>query len=107
MLATSLAVIASRPAVFAVGASVAVVGQDSGDLPGRGAATGIDDHQQFHQVVVDGAAGGLHQVDIGTPDRLLDLDVQLAIGKALAQHRAQIHAQVTRHLLSQSRVSAA
>jgi len=35
------------------------------------------------------------------------LDVQLAIGKALAQHRAQIHAQVTRYLLSQSRVSAA
>ena len=68
MLATSLAAMGTReergPAVLA---GVAEIGNGGGDAAGRGALRGIDDDQQFHQVVVAGALVDCMDENVAAP----------------------------------------
>ena len=89
------------PSGLAVGPGVAVVGHHRGDLARRGAFAGIHHDQQLHQVIVHRSTGGLDQEDIAASDRFLDLDIQLAIGKALDHPGAIGHAQVGANFLGQ------
>ena len=92
---------------FAISAGVAVVRDHSGDLPCRGSAAGIHHDQQLHQVVIDRSAGGLHQEHIAAADGFLDLDIELAISKSLADPGTDGNAEITSDFLSQSGVGIA
>src|SRR5574337_809500 len=60
---------------------IAIVRHDGCDPPSRRSLQGVDDHQQFHQVLVDGPARRLNHEDIGAPDILENLDQDLVVGK--------------------------
>ncbi len=92
---------------FAISAGIAVVRQHGCNLPRRGPPTGIYHHQQFHEVIVNGTAGGLNQINISTANRFLNLNVEFAIGKALKHMRPEIHTQVAGDLRSQGHVGRA
>ena len=62
---------------------VAEVGDDRRDAPGRGAAAGVDHHQQLHQIVVDGLADRLDQEHVAAAHRLVEGAGDFAVGKAL------------------------
>ena len=83
-------------------AGVAVVGNDGGDAAGGSALEGIDHDEQLHQIIIDGAAGGLDNEHIGAADRFLDGDGDFAIGKradgAAAQRQAHGGGDVLRQL---------
>ena len=87
---------------LAVLPGVAEIWNHGNDRAGGGALERIDHDQQFHQVVIDRRAGGLHDEAIHTPDVLLDLDVDLAIGEAghvgIAERRLDIAADRLREL---------
>jgi hypothetical protein len=68
--------------VLAVLARVAVVGDHRGDALRARAAKAVDEHQELHQVVVDGLAGREHDIDIAAAHILVDLDDRLAVGEA-------------------------
>ena len=68
---------------LAILAGIAKIGNDGGDPPGRGAAAGVGHHQQLHQTVVYGLAGGLHQEHVGSSDSLIQGNGDLAVGKGL------------------------
>ena len=70
-------------AVFAILAGVAVVGHHHRDPGRRGPLERIDHHQQLHQVLVHRIAGGLHHENIHAAHVLKQLEVDLAVGKAL------------------------
>jgi len=67
--------------VFAVLAGVAVEGDDGGDARGGGAARGVDHDEEFHQVMVRGGAGGLHEVDVLAAHVFVDFHEGLAVGE--------------------------
>ena len=67
-------------------AGVAEVGDDRVDAPGRGPPQRVHQHQQLHQVVVDGRTGRLDDEAVGAAHRLLERDARLAIGEL--RHRA-------------------
>jgi len=46
-------------------------------------ASSIDHDEQHHQIIIDGAAGGLDNEHIGAADRFLDGDGDFAIGTVL------------------------
>jgi hypothetical protein len=56
-----------------------------------GTATGIAHKQQLQEMLIDGRASRLNDIDIGTADAFLELNVQLAVGKTLEQRSATLH----------------
>jgi len=58
----------------AILAGIAKVGDHGGDARGRGAAQGIDNKHQFHQVFVGGRAGGLNNKNIVAAHVLADFN---------------------------------
>ncbi len=99
-LATSLAVIGTRPDVLAVLAGVAVVGQHGGDAGGAGPLEAVQHDQQFHQVLVDRRAGRLDDEDVAAAHVLLDADRDFAVGEVvegdLAERRRRGHGRSSR-----------
>ena len=67
----------------------------------------VDHHQQLHQVLVDGRAGGLDDEDVLAADVLVDLHVHLAVREARDVGVAQAHVQVLGDLLGQGPVRVA
>ena len=67
----------------------------------------IDHDQQLHQEFVGRRTGGLHDEDVARPHVLLDLDVDLAVGKARDLGFAELDAQGRRDLARQQRVGIA
>src|SRR4029079_6246612 len=59
---------------FAVLPGIAEIGDHRRDALGRGAAQGIDDYEELHQVVVGGVAGRLDDEDVLTADVFHHLD---------------------------------
>ena len=60
---------------------IAVIGDNGGDACGGSAAQGVGHHDQFHQVVVGGVAGGLDDENIVAPHIFVDLDGGFAIAE--------------------------
>src|SRR5665213_1265609 len=60
---------------------IAVIGHHGGDPAGRRAAQRVQDDEQLHQVLVHRRAGGLDHKHVVAPHRVLDLDVDLAVGE--------------------------
>ena len=87
--------------VLAILPGIAVVGNDGGDSLGAGPFETVDDHQQFHQTVVDRRTGGLHQKDVAAADILFDLAVDFAIGKVADRDRSDGQAQIAADLSRQ------
>ena len=69
---------------------VAEIGDHGGDPAGGCAAQGVDHHQQLHQVVVDGFAGGLNHEHVAAADSLIQRNGNLAVGEALDLRLAQL-----------------
>ncbi len=69
------------PADLPVLAGIAEIGGDGGDPAGRRALERIDNHQQFHEVVVGGIAGRLDHEDVLAADVLVDGDPGLVVGE--------------------------
>ena len=68
---------------LAVLPSIAVVGDHRGDAPGRGAAQSVDDHKQFHHMVVGRGRGRLDDETVLAADVLENLDEHFLVGEAL------------------------
>ena len=66
---------------LAVLPGIAKIGDDRRNPPRRGAAHGVNHDQQFHQVVVNGVAGGLYDENILAADGLIYRNGALAVGK--------------------------
>ena len=94
-------------AVLAILAGVAVVGHHHRDPGRRGPLERIDHHQKLHQVLVHRIAGGLHHKDIHAAHVLQQLEVDLAVGKALDLGLAHLDADVAADLLGQRPVGRA
>ena len=62
---------------------IAEIRDDGGNTAGRGAAQRVDHHQQLHQVVIDGLAGGLDYEHVAAADGLVQGDGDLAVSEAL------------------------
>ena len=62
-------------------AGVAKVGDDGSDTAGGRTTAGVDHHQQLHEIVIDGFAGGLDEEHVGTADGFLQGDGSLSVGK--------------------------
>ena len=92
---------------LAIRSGVAVVRHHRGDLPCGGPSAGIHHDQQLHQVIVHRCAGGLDQEHVAATDRLLDLHVELTVGKTLADAGTIRHPEISGNLLGQSRVRGA
>ena len=91
----------------AILAGVAEIGNHGGDALGRRALEGVGHHQQFHQAVVGGSAGGLQDEHFPRPYVLLDLDRDLAVGETTDEGMPEPDAQLLHHLLCQRRVGVA
>src|SRR5437899_1067528 len=63
-------------------AGVAVVRDDRGDSPGRGPAKRVEDDEELHQVLVHRRRRRLDDEHVVAAHRVLDLDVDLAVGEA-------------------------
>ena len=94
-------------AVLAILAGVSVIRNDHRDAGRGGALECVDHDQQFHQVLVDGIAGGLHDEDVDAADILEQLEVDFAIGKALQLGLAHRDADVAADLFGQRPVGRA
>ena len=92
---------------LAVLSGVAVVGDDDGDAAGTGTVQGGDHEEELHEVVVDGRAGGLDDVDVLASDVLVDHDVDLTIGESADSGLAQVDAQDLGHLEGKAHVAIA
>ena len=66
---------------LAVLAGVTEIGDHRRNAPGGCAAHGVNHDQQFHQVVVHGVAGGLHDENVFPADRFIHRDGAFAVGK--------------------------
>src|SRR5690606_10616044 len=62
-------------------ASVTEVGDHGGDAGCRCATQGVDHHQQFHEVVVGGCAGGLHHENVAPAHVLVQFHGDLAVAE--------------------------
>jgi hypothetical protein len=65
--------------VLFVHARVGIARDDGGDAACRGALARGDEDEEFHEVVVDVATGGLEDKDVLVADRLENFDVDLPI----------------------------
>ena len=88
-------------------AGVAEVGDHRCHPARRGPLHGVNHDQQFHQVVVDRAAGGLNQKHIGAPVRLVDGGVDLAVGEMPDLRSAQLNADELADVLCQPHIGVA
>ena len=95
---------AARPAILT---RVTEVGDDGGHAPGAGALEGIEQHQQFHDVLVGRRAGWLDDEDIAAADVLENFDLDFAVRKAAEMHLAERHVQVVGDVVGQRRIGAA
>ena len=73
--------------VLAILPGVPEIGQDRGHPRGAGPLATVDHDQQFHQVLVHGRTGRLHQIDVAAADVLLDLAGDLAVRKIAEDDR--------------------
>ena len=103
MLAISLALIATAGLVLAILAGIPEVGNDRGDPRRAGPLGGIHEQQQLEDVFRR-RIGRLDDEDIAAADVLVDLDEDLAVGKPLERHLAQLGIQVLRHFLGERAV---
>ena len=74
--------------VFSVLAGIAKVGNHRGDPLGAGAKARVNQDQQFHQRVVHGRAGRLHQKYVSAAD-VFDFAVNLTVGEGGELHFPQ------------------
>mmetsp|Transcript_13258 Transcript_13258/g.25410 ORF Transcript_13258/g.25410 Transcript_13258/m.25410 type:complete len:367 (-) Transcript_13258:68-1168(-) len=88
----------------AVGARVSKVWNHGGDVASGSPSAGVNHHQQLHEVVVGGGAGGLNQEHIAAANGLLQLHVHLSIRKALDVDFAQVKPEVHGDVLGELRV---
>ena len=65
-----------------------------GDALRRPEARRLDHLQELHQVLVDRAASGLDEEDVGAADRLVVADVGLAVGELARRDGAELDAEV-------------
>ena len=93
--------------VLAVLPRVPVVRDHGGDPLGAGAVGGVDEQEQFHQVVVLRPAGGLDDEDVAAAHVLVDLDERLAVGEPRQKRLAEGLVQVPGDGLGQGAVGAA
>ena len=73
-----------------ISSRIAKIGDDSCDGSRGRPLASIDHDEQLHEVVIDRWAGGLDQEDIATSDGFTNLDIYLAIGKALRLDLSQL-----------------
>ena len=92
---------------LAVLTSIAKVGDNSGDTASTGATHRINHNEQFHQIVVDGIAGGLHDEHIGATHRLINRSGNLAICKVTNFSIAQLNTNQITNVLCQTGVGIA
>jgi hypothetical protein len=75
-------------------ARVAEVRHDGRNPLGARPRATVDHDQQFHQVLVDRRAGGLHDEDVAAAHILVDLALDLPVGEAFDTRAAQREAEV-------------
>ncbi len=79
---------------FSVLAGIAEIRDYRVDAAGGGTLQRVDHNQQFHQIVIDRIAGGLHDENVGAADGFLKRNRNLSIRKmpdrALAERDADI-----------------
>ncbi len=93
--------------VFPVLPGVAVVRKDRRDAAGRGALECVEHDQQLHQIVVHRRRRRLHDEDVGAADVLVDLDVVLAVRKAVERDSARLDPEQRTDLLGKRRMRSA
>ena len=76
--------------VLAVLARVTVIGDDSDNLARGGSAQGVDDDEEFHQVIVHRWTGRLDDKDVGSSDRLANPHPDLSVIEPLDRGIAQL-----------------
>ena len=92
---------------LAVLPGVAEIGNHGGDTAGAGPLAGVDHHQQLHQPVVDGLAGGVDEEHVAAADALIQGYGGLAVGEGLHLCLAQLDADNLADLLCQRGVGVA
>ena len=92
---------------LAILTGIAEIGHNGSDAVGRGTTAGVDHNQQLHEVVVDGAAGGLDQEHVAAADRLAEVDGNFAVGELLAGDVAQFKTHCIGDALGQSGIGIA
>ena len=75
-----------------------------GDPRRAGPLGGVHEEQQLHHVLRR-RVGGLDDVDIPPAHVLVDLDEDLAVGKALDGHLAERLAEMLRHFFGEGRLA--
>ncbi len=55
-------------------------------------------------MIIDGMAGGLHEIDISSPHRFLNLNIEFAVCEAFIDDGTQIAVQVASNLLRKGRI---
>ena len=84
-------------------AGIAEIGDDRGDPAGGGPFEGVDHDEKFHEVIVDGLAGGLHHKHVGASDRLKNRTGDFPVGEgdnvALSYGKPQFLSHPVRHVL--------
>ena len=91
-----------RPATgLAVLAGIAEIGDDGGDPARTGTNQGVDDDQQFHQMVVRRRRGRLDDEDILAAHILIDPDEDFAVSETLDLTRTQGCIQIIGNRLGQ------
>ena len=92
----------THPAILA---GVTEVGHHGGDPACRGTTQGVGHHQQLHDVVVGGVAGGLHDKDVFAAHVFLDFHGHFTIAEGAHIGIANGQVQVFDHGLGQFGIS--
>ena len=92
---------------FTVLPGVTEVGDNGGNPACGCTAAGIDHYQQFHQMVIDGLAGGLNQEYVGATNGFFQGDGSFTIGEMLHRGLSHFDAQLFADGLSKLRVGVA
>ena len=77
--------------VLLVGAGIGVVGDDRGDLGGRGTPRRVDHEEQLHQVLLGRGHEGLHDVDVALAAVRQQLGLQAVVAEAFDLGGGQVH----------------
>ena len=80
---------------------------DRGDALRRRELRRLDHQQQLHQVLVDRAAAGLHEEEVGAADRLVVAAVRLAVAEGVQLDLAELDAELLGDPMRERRVRAA
>ena len=76
------------------------------DPPGTGAPTGVDEQEEFHQLLVHRWAGGLDDVHIVPSHVVTERDVAFAVGKALERRLGEANLECVGDGGTESRIRA-